>query len=243
MDTSIGDSEYIYMLEQNLLYIILSDFVHKTTDDRPDTHGHHHMSKVVYNSFEIAKKEGFTEDLDMLMTVAFLHDVADHKYDKDGELKKQVVEFLHTLYKDPIRVQLIVDIIDRISYSREATAIKLRDTLDYDKVLGKLGCTIRQMVSDADKLEAIGEQGLDRCIKYGFEIHGYDSSDEVIVGHVRRHAGEKLLLLKDMFIRTKAGKQMAEPLHRELQEGMLHLEEMVARVRLQDSGGSELDLL
>ena len=64
--------------------------------------------------------------------------------------------------------------------------------------------TYRNIISDADKLEALGEVGLRRCMQFS-EAHN---------GNVIEHCHEKLLkLLPDGFIRTNAGKKLAVPGH------------------------------
>jgi HD superfamily phosphodiesterase len=86
--------------------------------------------------------------------------------------------------------------------------------------LGPDGCKIRDIVSDADKLEAIGVIGIARCKEYTreqyFATHHTHIGDEELAKLVIQHAEEKLLRLKSEFIRTAWGKKMAEPLHDEM---------------------------
>lgn len=99
-----------------------------------------------------------------------------------------------------------MDIIDRISYSKEVKMIKANN-LDWKCVLGVKGLIVRNIVSDADKLEAIGKIGLDRCIEYTktkyFEKHSEKIPKNVLKVMVNNYADEKLKTLKDHFIRTK----------------------------------------
>jgi HD superfamily phosphodiesterase len=103
--------------------------------------------------------------------------------------------------------QLIMDIIERISYSREKT---FGDS-DWLATLGETGIIVRNIVSDADKLEAIGEIGIRRCEQYSRHVSPHN-----VWARVRQHADEKLLHLRDHYIRTRAGKQLAAPLHDEM---------------------------
>lgn len=61
---------------------------------------------------------------------------------------------------------------------------------------------------DADRLEAIGQIGIDRCIAYSISI-GRRIPEEVV-----DHCHEKLLrLYNEKFIVTEEGRKLAEPLH------------------------------
>ncbi len=71
---------------------------------------------------------------------------------------------------------------------------------------------IRDICSDADKLEAIGNVGLERCIKFTKSFN--NSLDDIEIKKlVIDHCNEKLLKLKDQFIRTDPGKMMAVERH------------------------------
>ena len=194
---------------------LCSDFVKKTCIDRDESHGHHHMQTVFNNSLQICLGEDITDPniIKLVSIVAWLHDVADHKYDKNGQLEQLVKDFLTTNFQPD--AELIWNIITRISYSKE-----IKSKADWELVLGSEGILIRNIVSDADKLEAIGKIGIERCIQYGAEHHRHKYNEEapreLLLKHVNEHAKEKLLLLKDHFIYTSTGKKMAEPLHNEM---------------------------
>lgn len=204
-------------------------FVLDVCGGRDESHGHQHMEKVAINAltifFDMYKEitdETKTLVEDIIIT-AWLHDVADHKYDKNGKLQKKLEVFLsNILLKNKTRVDLIMNIIDRISFSKENNLILQNKPTDWKDVLGKYGCLIRDIVSDADKLEAIGKIGIQRCIKYNKE-HNKDIQYDTLVNGIKIHAKEKLLRLKDEFIRTEPGKKMAEPLHLELIEELKKL--------------------
>ena len=208
----------------------LSQFVRVECADRDESHGYDHMKKVAYNSLKI-----FTDLYDyidsrnlyiakLVVVTAWLHDVADHKYDKDGLLKIKVSKFVHKLYKnDHKTTRLVLNIIDRIPFSRENVAKQKNIPSDWNTVLGKTGVIVRNIVSDADKLEAIGEEGVNRCITYTIEKYKEKTGSigmdyDLLVKEVKEHADEKLLKLRDEFIRTKPGKKMANKLHSEMVE-------------------------
>lgn len=210
----------------------LSDFVIKKCEGRDESHGYPHMQKVTMNSHKILQNEDIraiekstgktTGEIFMYATiVAMLHDVADHKYDKDGTLEKQVFEFVRDkILFDEEKAKFVMTIIAHISYSKENNAINSGTPINFKEVLGEFGAYIRDVVSDADKLEALGEIGIARCVEYTKHAYkekfGEEISNELLKQKVKDHGDEKLLRLKDEFIRTSYGKQLAIPLHNEL---------------------------
>lgn len=203
----------------------LSTFVETVCEGRDASHGHDHMKKVACNAlyiYENTDSELKNEHVyNLVITTAWLHDVNDHKYKSKNDLTDQINEFLRQYYNES-DTQLILNIIDRISFSKENKAKLQNQELDWQEVLGVTGCFVRDIVSDADKLEALGKIGIERCIGYTkhlyFEKNNKEISQEEVEAEVIKHCNEKLLLLKDHFIRTDAGKEMATPLHNETVE-------------------------
>lgn len=204
----------------------VAHFVKISCVGRDASHGFEHAQAVVRNAVVIAGAlpDMSIDDMRIIILAAWLHDVADHKYDQDGTLKKNVEKFL--LKHAPQDYQLILNIIDRVSYSKEVKA-RSQATIDWHIVLGDRGMRLRDIVSDADKLEALGRQGLERCKLYAqhyyAEKYGKEITPELLSKYVHDHAEEKLLRLKDHFIRTEPGKRLAEPLHGELIEALAEL--------------------
>jgi len=195
----------------------LSDFVMKTCKDRDPTHGYEHMKIVAEISLSIYAKLGAKPELLIpIMIVAWLHGVADHKYDFDGKLKKQVDDFVMRLVgKDETKLVMLT--IDCISFSKENKAIKEGKPIIFLELLGPKYAIIRDIVSDADKTQAIGKDGIIRCAEYAsheyFEKHKKVIPEKLLHDNIHKHAQEKLLRLKDEFFRTAPGKKMAESLH------------------------------
>lgn len=209
-----------------VLWQQLSEFVEESCKGRDPSHGHSHMLTVVLNALKILEAEKNTiskeyqeKILKYVMIVAWLHDVADYKYDKDGILKNKVFKFLKSIVSEDETI-LIIKIIDHISYSKENKAIVSGTPINFYEILGDIGTTVRDIVSDADKLEALGKIGFDRCVEYQKhyykEKHNSDIPYDWLKKKVHEHSNEKLLRLKDEFMRTNYGKQMAKPLHDDL---------------------------
>jgi HD superfamily phosphodiesterase len=203
------------------LELKLLDFVKKICKDRDESHNHVHMEKVSQLSKIIYSK--LTDELkneevyNLVVIVAWLHDVCDHKYDKDNTLRSKVKSFLLRISNE---TDLILAIIDRVSYSKENSAREKNTPLDWKEKLGDVGCFVRNVVSDADKLDAIGKNGVIRCKKFA-KIHYKEKYNinppyDILIHLILNHAEEKLLRLKDEFIRTTVGKELAVPLHNEM---------------------------
>lgn len=200
----------------------LKGFVKLVCSDRDASHGYEHAKNVAANAAKICDKLQVSENIRKLVNIcAWLHDIADHKYDhadriyddhadriygdqRDGFLHRVLTQFLRDNY--PSNVQLILAIIERISFSRQIR----EGTDDWMRVLGEEGTLVRNIVSDADKLEAIN---LQRAIDY--TKHRFPSiSNKALAEEVINHANEKLLRLKDEFIYY--AKEEAEVLHMRL---------------------------
>lgn len=216
----------------------VEQFVKETCNGRDPSHGFEHMYEVAQLSTEIFCKHWNVIDpsylcgqepwnLEMIMLVAYLHDVADHKYDHDGTLNKKVYDFLLDYFKDipdpKNNANWIMKIIDKISYSKENKYIKEHGHPPTDlwlEELGSDGLEIRNIVSDADKLEALGQIGFLRCKQYTeesyFEKYGKKIPFKILVESIVEHYNEKLKRLPTEFIRTDAAKKMAEPRLEEL---------------------------
>lgn len=197
-------------------------FVKEICKGRDSSHGYEHIHAVMRNSLMIYKGEKIENEeiKELCIVTAWLHDVADHKYDRNGVLKERLLQFLKMNYSHNQKLSL--DIIDRISFSKECG-----NKEDWELILGEKGLLVRNIVSDADKLEALGTVGIERCIEYTKETYrkkyNKEISREELCQEVKKHAEEKLLRLKDEFIRTKTGKKLAIPLHQELVEKLEEL--------------------
>jgi uncharacterized protein len=196
---------------------LLSDFVAETCKGRDDSHGHAHM-KAVAETTRLIIQEDFIDETGNLtldaITAAWLHDIADHKYDHDGTLEQRLDEFGRT---NIWNYEEIKQVIKYVSFSTENKAIIAGTPLNFPAILGAYYSQIRDIVSDADKLEAIGSIGIQRSIEYTTHTNPTYTHAQVI-HDVKRHADEKLLRLASQFIKTPTARTIATHRHKEMEE-------------------------
>ena len=197
---------------------LLSDFVQQTCAYRDDSHGHAHMKAVAETSLHIINQDYQDRrqynhlKLDAI-TAAWLHDIADHKYDHDGTLEQRLDAFGQTHVPNYTHIK---QVIKYVSFSSENKAIQSGTPLDYDALLTPYYALVRHIVSDADKLEAIGQIGITRALEYTKHANPTYTESQVIAD-VKKHAHEKLLKLASEFIRTPTGSILAQQRHKEME--------------------------
>ncbi len=195
----------------------LSEFVQHTCKGRDDSHGHAHMKAVAEMTRYIVEQDFIDESGNLMLdaiTAAWLHDIADHKYDHDGTLEQRLDEFGAA---NIWNYQEIKRVIKYVSFSTENKAILAGTPLNFPAILGAYYSQIRDIVSDADKLEAIGKIGIQRCIEYTIHANPTYTTEQVI-SDVKKHADEKLLRLASQFIKTPIARNIAATRHKEMEE-------------------------
>jgi len=164
--------------------------------EREGTHGFSHVKRVFNLCMHIGKAEG--ADLEVLALAAFLHDVARPLEDKGivedhaKEGAKIARRFLTSL-KYP-KVDEVVHAIEAHRFSRPPDPRTLE----------------AKILSDADKLDAIGAIGVARVFMYSGE-HGRDIEFSI------KHFEEKILKLRDL-VYTHTAKKLAEERHKFVEE-------------------------
>lgn len=195
----------------------LSEFVETTCANRDESHGYAHMKAVAETSLHIVQQDyrdrrHYHHLILDAITAAWLHDIADHKYDKDGTLQQTLDTFGQANIQN---YENIKQVVKYVSYSSENKAILAGTPLDYDTILTPYYALVRHIVSDADKLEAIGKIGIKRAIEYTREANP-TFTEEQVIADVRKHADEKLLRLATEFMRTPKGHFLAQSRHVEM---------------------------
>lgn len=194
---------------------ILLNFVVESTIHFDESHNHVHALKVTHNAHIIMASIKKDYDKKLLTYIAMLHDVCDHKY--PNSISKEKLSNFIKLNLSVIKEPIVMKIIDNISFSKEDKGLRDDITEPYNYYL--------LAVSDADRLEALGQVGIDRCIEFTrskgrrVPLLGALASDlnsrvpeDVIV-----HCHEKLLrLVPEFFIKTEIARKMAGPLHDEI---------------------------
>lgn len=238
----------------------LYNYVYSTCSQRKPSHSHLHMHKVYTTSKEIYSKL-HPEDTDFsnpiflaVATIAWLHDVSDHKYDdEEGNLQKGLELFLGNFVnkinesgildsadseiKNLFDDKILMNIIERISFSKE----KKNGSKDWESKMTKMGIYVRNIVSDADKLDAIGLFGLERCREYTIERYEKKNPELELTGEelfvlkdMFDHYHEKLKLLGSDYIRTDVGKEMAVPLDQEMEKGIQEIEMKIIQLKAEE---------
>lgn len=195
----------------------LSDFVQTICAGRSYTHGHAHMKAVAETSSYLLFVDFFDKDGSMMLdtiTAAWLHDVADHKYDYDGTLEQRLDEFGTANIPNYTEIK---QVIKYVSYSTEHKAILAGTPLDFTAILGDYYSNIRDIVSDADKLESIGVKGMERSLIYNTDTNPTFTRAQVIA-EVRKIYDEKLVKLATQFIRTSTARAIAQKEHKKMEE-------------------------
>jgi pyrimidine-specific ribonucleoside hydrolase len=200
------------------------DFAERSTRGRDESHGFRHLCDV------LALAERICDELvvpvgspplerDLVRIAALLHDVCDHKYDHDGKLRATMEQFLAADRVLAPQASEILWIVDTVSYSKEAKSKGENLRLHAGDGVG----LARDIVSDADKITALGAIGLERCRRYAHEQNP-SATEAQLDAHVIEHAHEKLLRLLPLFIRTEPGKRLAQPEHDHLAAAVIQLE-------------------
>ncbi len=175
------------------------ELIEKTRDfarsffDREGTHGFKHVERVFNLCMKLGREEG--ADLEILALAALLHDVA-RPLEEAGKVKDHAVEgariarrFLRSMGYPEERIEAVAHAIEAHRFSRGPKPRTLE----------------AKILSDADKLDAIGAVGIARVFMYSGE-HGRGIKDSI------EHFHEKILKLRELMY-TDSGKKIAKDRH------------------------------
>lgn len=130
------------------------EFAKKFHEQDHSGHDFDHIKRVYFNAQQILETEP-TADSFIVLMAALLHDIDDRKMGTDGTVTKQ---FLRTLDLNEGVLRKILKTIDVISFSKSGSQPQF-ETLE------------QKIVSDADKLDAIGAMGLIRTLSFSHSIN------------------------------------------------------------------------
>ena len=121
------------------------------------------------------------------MIVGWVHDVWDHKYKDKCISWEELLLFLESVSSNP---KTLLNIAEDVSFSKHFSGQRRSYVFPYNIVLN--------IASDSDWLEALGQIGLERCMKYS-KILGRKIPEDVV-----KHCEEKpLILLSGGYIVTE----------------------------------------
>ena len=167
--------------------------------EKDDIHGFKHTERVLKQSVEIGTK--LNANLTVIKIATLLHDIGRNIKNKDiienhAEISADIAEGFISKNNFNITNKDINNILHSIR-SHSFSNDKIPKTLD------------AKILSDADKLDAIGAIGLYRTI--GFTLRNNGGIEQVI-----KHLENKILNLKDR-IYLEVSKQIAEKRHKIIQ--------------------------
>jgi uncharacterized protein len=190
-----------------------------------ESHNWQHILNVYANMLAIVKGDQIEYEEDLLTYMIKLHDIRDHKY-PNCITEAALISFLDAEVGQVKREQIML-VIDNVSFSKQDSG---KCTKISDSKLVKYLTIVR----DADRLEALGQVGIQRCIT--FQTLQGNRVPQIVLFHCH----EKILrLLPEKFIINPTAQKMAEPKHQEVvnyvkANCLIDSEEACRRGRIQD---------
>ena len=96
-------------------------FVAEACSGRPPSHGLQHMRTVAEQALRLNEEDGCPAEPEHVHLAGMLHDVADHKYDRDGALAAKVAAFLKENYSAEV-ADMAQRVADTVSFSKVGPA-------------------------------------------------------------------------------------------------------------------------
>ncbi len=167
------------MLDDNLISIVRKFAVENS--EKNDIHGYAHVERVYNTCINIGKK--LNANLKVLQIAALLHDVG-RIYEKSDKLKRNHAEISADMSKKFLSLNgesLVQDEFDNVIHSIRAHSFS-------NKIIAQ---TLEaKILSDADKLDALGAIGIFRTIGFTLENNGG-------INQIIEHFERKILKLKE----------------------------------------------
>jgi len=213
MEHHKNNEPHSFFHNQQILVKKTEELVRSKLEGEGTGHDWWHVHRVRNMALTLARQEkasAFTVEL-----AALLHDIADWKFQKDGN--------------DDVGPTMAQEFLDSIGVSKEISThvSEIIKTISFKgaHVHTKVHTKEAEIVQDADRLDALGAIGITRCFAYGGlknnPIHDpeikpqlHSSFEEYKQGGKTsvNHFYEKLLLLKDR-MNTEAGRRIAQQRH------------------------------
>ena len=191
---------------------------------RDESHGLEHVINVTNNAITIANTYDLNElEYKIIILSSLLHDAYDSKYITDVQyIINDISHLLNDEGYSREHMDLIHNIIKNISFSKEVKEresnndlLKIIKHFDSDKEQ-----LLRDIVSDADKIESLGITGIIRIIQYQNEMMNKNIVPlstiwyEIHLHHLHKIYNNRIvLLLSDNYIRTDIGRTIAKPFY------------------------------
>ena len=160
-----------------------------------DLHGLGHTLRVLCNALWLLEEEKLEADMDVVIAASLLHDVG------------RMLERWTGLHHAASSAEIARVLLPRLGFPKGKVESVASAILEHSFSLGGRPSSPESCVlSDADKLDAIGAIGIARVFMYSGE-HGRDIEASL------KHFEEKILKLKDIMY-TETAKRIAEDRHR-----------------------------
>jgi uncharacterized protein len=175
----------------------LLNFAKKAYENHDSAHDFNHAMRVWNRAQQIIKMEELQlseAELTILPYVIIGHDFRDHKLLHTSLSENEIYNFYISEVGE-IYAKVIVHCHNNCSWSKRNTSISHNE---FD--------LLRKLLQDADWLDALGENGLNRCIQYSNAI------GKPFPSNVVQHIKEKLLHIQD-FLNFQASKKIVQIEH------------------------------
>ena len=196
----------------------LTETINLMYSDRDSSHGIEHFDKVLQNTLQTlsllegSELEQFNKIPNARLIVkaaAYLHDTRDHKYcsSEEGQRVQKVFDQILINYLTEEEIIIVNLIIDNVSFSKEKRG-ETENLSEYNILLW--------IVQGADRKEAIGQIGLDRCREYNTKqrlANNLPIDEYLIVQDMIEHCHDKLLHIQSEYIHCKASLQLLTDEH------------------------------
>jgi uncharacterized protein len=204
----LPQSSTMQQLSQSTVIEETKEFVKSITKNRDESHGYSHALNVYRYSEILSYNVRSKKIKEAILLIALIHDVSDHKYTNSENVEK-LNEHLKYISKKNSYMLSAAKIIETISMSYEQQYPNCIHTLSNTELL------IRNIVSDADKLDSIGKHGLERCIIYTTNTVKLSEVKNTVI----KYTVNRLLKTKN-YVRTTIGRFLAGYLHDELYDAL-----------------------